>query len=150
MDSTGEGGPTGPGTTASDTAGLATTDLIPTMRRAFELARRGPAHGPNPRVGCVLLSPAGQVLGEGWHRGAGTPHAEPAAVRAAQEAGAETRGATAVVSLEPCSHTGRTGPCTEVLLAAGVGRVVHAVEDPDPAAAGGAATLRAAGVEVQG
>ncbi|WP_299052115.1 bifunctional diaminohydroxyphosphoribosylaminopyrimidine deaminase/5-amino-6-(5-phosphoribosylamino)uracil reductase RibD [uncultured Nocardioides sp.] len=103
--------------------------------------------GPNPRVGCVLLSPSGEVVGEGYHRGAGTPHAEVDALRAAGEAAC---GATAVVTLEPCDHTGRTGPCTQALLAAGVRRVVHAVADPNPDAAGGATTLRAAGVEVVG
>ncbi|MBC7290855.1 MAG: bifunctional diaminohydroxyphosphoribosylaminopyrimidine deaminase/5-amino-6-(5-phosphoribosylamino)uracil reductase RibD [Actinotalea sp.] len=120
------------------------------MRRALELARRGPEHGPNPRVGCVLLDDAGRLLGEGWHAGAGTPHAEVAALADARAAGRDVRDATAVVTLEPCDHTGRTGPCTEALLAAGIGRVVHAVDDPDPVAAGGAARLRAAGVDVQG
>ncbi|WP_448062773.1 bifunctional diaminohydroxyphosphoribosylaminopyrimidine deaminase/5-amino-6-(5-phosphoribosylamino)uracil reductase RibD [Cellulomonas hominis] len=134
------------------------------MTAAFELARRGPAHGPNPRVGCVILAPehhvrgrshapAGSlddidVLGAGWHRGAGTPHAEVAALAAARAAGVDVRGATAVVTLEPCDHTGRTGPCSQALIEAGIARVVVAVEDPNPVASGGAATLRAAGVEV--
>jgi diaminohydroxyphosphoribosylaminopyrimidine deaminase/5-amino-6-(5-phosphoribosylamino)uracil reductase len=121
------------------------------MARALDLAARGPAHGPNPRVGCVLLAPDGRVLGEGWHRGAGTPHAEVAALADARARGADdaaVRGATAVVTLEPCDHTGRTGPCSVALLAAGVARVVVAVADPNPAAAGGARRLRAAGVEV--
>lgn len=118
------------------------------MRRALDLARRGPAHGPNPRVGCVLLAPDGAVLGEGWHRGAGTPHAEVAALADARVRGADVRGATAVVTLEPCDHTGRTGPCSVALLDAGVARVVHAVADPNPLAVGGAARLRAAGVDV--
>jgi len=119
------------------------------MRRALDIARRGPANGPNPRVGCVLLGPDGEVLGEGWHRGAGTPHAEVAALTDAADRGASTRGGTAVVTLEPCNHTGRTGPCSEALLAAGVARVVVSVSDPNPVAAGGAARLRAAGVEVE-
>ena len=122
------------------------------MGRALELAARGPARGPNPRVGCVLLAPDGRVLGEGHHRGAGTPHAEVdalAGVRAAHGEGA-ARGATAVVTLEPCNHRGRTGPCAGALLDAGVARVVHAQHDPNPAAAGGAARLRAAGVDVVG
>jgi diaminohydroxyphosphoribosylaminopyrimidine deaminase / 5-amino-6-(5-phosphoribosylamino)uracil reductase len=128
------------------------------MRRAMELARRGPEHDPNPRVGCVLLHPgeagedgeaASTTIGEGWHRGAGTPHAEVAALADAAARGLDTRGATAVVTLEPCAHTGRTGPCTQALLAAGVRRVVVAVEDPNPVAAGGAAVLRAAGIEVE-
>lgn len=120
------------------------------MLRALDLARRGPAHGPNPRVGCVLLDDAGRILGEGWHAGAGTPHAEVSALTDADRAGRDVRGATAVVTLEPCDHTGRTGPCTTALLDAGVSRVVHAVDDPDPVAAGGAARLRAAGVDVVG
>lgn len=117
------------------------------MTRALDLARRGPAHGPNPRVGCVLLAPDGRLVGEGWHAGAGTPHAEVAALTAARAAGHDPRGATAVVTLEPCSHTGRTGPCTAALLDAGVARVVHAVTDPGPGRGGGD-VLRAAGVEV--
>lgn len=125
-------------------------DETAAMGRALELALRGPAYGPNPRVGCVLLAPDGRVLAEGFHRGAGTPHAEAAAVAAAREAEVDLRGATAVVTLEPCDHTGRTGPCTEVLLAAGITRVVHAVDDPNPDAAGGAERLRAAGVTVEG
>lgn len=115
------------------------------MRRALDLARRGPAATPNPRVGCVVLDAAGRIVGEGWHRGAGTPHAE---VDALARAGARAQGGTAVVTLEPCNHTGRTGPCSEALLAAGISRVVHAQADPNPVAAGGAARLRAAGVEV--
>lgn len=119
------------------------------MRRALEIARRGPANGPNPRVGCVLLSPDGDVLGEGWHRGAGTPHAEVAALADAADRGRSAQGATAVVTLEPCNHTGRTGPCSEALLAAGVARVVVSVADPNPVAAGGADRLRGAGVDVE-
>lgn len=120
------------------------------MDRALELAALGPAHGPNPRVGCVLLGPDGRRIAEGWHAGAGTPHAEAAAIASAAAAGADLTGATAVVTLEPCSHTGRTGPCTEALLAARVARVVHAVDDPDPLAAGGAERLRTAQVDVVG
>ncbi len=116
------------------------------MVRALELARTpGVPLGPNPRVGCVLLDPAGTTVAEGYHRGAGTPHAEAAALHAA---GDRAEGATAVVTLEPCNHTGRTGPCAEALVAAGVARVVFAQSDPNPVAAGGAATLRDAGVEV--
>ena len=118
------------------------------MLRALELARTpGVPLGPNPRVGCVLLDPAGDVLAEGHHRGAGTPHAEADALAAA---GDRARGATAVVTLEPCNHTGRTGPCAAALVAAGVQRVVYAQDDPSPQAAGGARTLRAAGVDVEG
>lgn len=116
------------------------------MRRALELAATPDVPlGPNPRVGCVLLSAAGEVVAEGHHRGAGTPHAE---VDALARAGGAARGATAVVTLEPCNHTGRTGPCSEALVEAGVARVVLAQTDPNPVAAGGTAALRAAGIEV--
>lgn len=116
------------------------------MRRALELAQSpGVPLGPNPRVGCVLLAADGTEVAEGFHRGAGTPHAEAAAL---SEAGEAARGATAVVTLEPCNHTGRTGPCAEALIAAGVRRVVFAQPDPNPLAAGGADTLKAAGIEV--
>jgi diaminohydroxyphosphoribosylaminopyrimidine deaminase/5-amino-6-(5-phosphoribosylamino)uracil reductase len=100
---------------------------------------------PNPIVGAVVLSQHGEVLGEGWHERAGGPHAEVHALRAAGE---RSRGATVVVTLEPCTNTGRTGPCTQALLAAGVARVVVAVRDPNPVAAGGVEALRAAGVDV--
>lgn len=118
------------------------------MQRALALAENsGVNRGPNPAVGCVLLDPDGNVLAEGWHRGPGTAHAEVAALAAAGEA---ARGATAVVSLEPCSHHGRTPPCTSALVAAGVTRVVFGQADPNPDAAGGAGVLRAAGVAVVG
>ncbi len=116
------------------------------MRRALELARTpGVPLGPNPRVGCVLLGPDGVEVAEGYHRGAGTAHAEVAALL---EAGPDARGATAVVTLEPCHHSGRTGPCSQALIEAGVARVVFAQPDPNPVAAGGSAALREAGVEV--
>lgn len=136
-------------TDRTNAAALSSRELQ-ALSLALEEARRGPAHGPNPRVGCVLLSADGEILSTGFHRGAGTPHAEVDALAAARAAGRDPRGATAVVTLEPCHHTGRTGPCTEALLEAGVRRVVHAVEDPNPRAAGGAARLREAGVEVLG
>lgn len=117
------------------------------LRHAFALAQRGP-RGVNPQVGAVILSPAGEVLAEGWHHGAGTPHAE---IDALSTLGPDAaRGATAVVTLEPCNHTGRTGPCAVALIEAGVARVVYAVDDPGEVSSGGSARLRDAGVEVEG
>jgi diaminohydroxyphosphoribosylaminopyrimidine deaminase/5-amino-6-(5-phosphoribosylamino)uracil reductase len=117
------------------------------MRRALELAERGSASTqPNPRVGAVLARD-GEIVGEGWHEYAGGPHAEP---RALEAAGERARGATAYVTLEPCSHHGRTPPCVDGLLAAGIHRVVYAVGDPDPRVSGrGAKRLRDAGVQVE-
>lgn len=115
------------------------------MQRALELAALGPVWGANPRVGCVILSPSGERLAEGWHRGAGTAHAE---IDALSKLGGKAPGATVVVTLEPCNHTGRTGPCAEALLAAGVAEVVYAVADPGGNSSGGAARLAAAGVTV--
>ncbi|MFF9572666.1 bifunctional diaminohydroxyphosphoribosylaminopyrimidine deaminase/5-amino-6-(5-phosphoribosylamino)uracil reductase RibD [Streptomyces sp. NPDC014685] len=121
---------------------------ITAMRRAIELAARGlGSTSPNPVVGCVVLDAAGHRAGEGFHQRAGGPHAEIHALRAA---GGRARGGTAYVTLEPCNHTGRTGPCAQALAEAGVARVVYAVGDPNPQATGGADTLRAAGVEVEG
>lgn len=118
------------------------------MQRALVLAARGleSAH-PNPRVGCVVAQ-GDRIVGEGFHERVGEPHAEVFALRAA---GAAARGATAYVTLEPCNHHGRTPPCVDALLAAGVARVVYASHDPDPRVDGaGAARLRAAGVVVSG
>ena len=117
------------------------------MTRALALAATpGVPLGPNPRVGCVLLDDAGNTVAEGFHRGAGSLHAEADALA---NAGDRARGTTAVVTLEPCAHTGRTGPCAVALRDAGVRRVVYAQADPNPVAAGGAALLRAAGVDVE-
>lgn len=117
------------------------------MARALQLAGRGLfTTTPNPRVGCVLVKDD-QVIGEGWHARAGEPHAEPLALCAA---GARARGATAYVTLEPCSHHGRTPPCADGLIAAGVVRVVIAMQDPNPLVAGqGVARMRAAGIAVE-
>ncbi|MEY4312680.1 MAG: riboflavin-specific deaminase [Actinomycetota bacterium] len=114
------------------------------MRRAIEIAAHGPRVGENPQVGCVLLDDSGTIVAEGWHRGAGTAHAEVDALSKVESA----RGLTAVVTLEPCNHTGRTGPCALALIDAGVRRVVFSVNDPGRDSSGGAQTLRDAGVEV--
>jgi diaminohydroxyphosphoribosylaminopyrimidine deaminase/5-amino-6-(5-phosphoribosylamino)uracil reductase len=117
---------------------------IEMMRRALCLAEKGLyTTDPNPRVGCVLVR-AGEIVGEGWHAVAGGPHAE---IVALQQAGERARGATAYVTLEPCCHHGKTPPCSEALLAAGVVRVIAAMEDPNPLVAGkGLAQLREAGI----
>ena len=114
------------------------------MARALSLAEHGPAVGDNPQVGCVLLDADGTIVAEGWHRGAGTAHAEVDALSKV----ADARGLTAVVTLEPCNHTGRTGPCAVALIEAGVSRVVFALADPSELAGGGADRLRAAGIAV--
>jgi diaminohydroxyphosphoribosylaminopyrimidine deaminase/5-amino-6-(5-phosphoribosylamino)uracil reductase len=127
---------------------MASPAEIAAMRRALTLAETaGVPLGPNPRVGCVLLDPDGAPIAEGYHRGAGHPHAE---VDALIGAGERARGATAVVTLEPCNHTGRTGPCADALLAAGIARVVYAQQDGNAVARGGGEALRAAGVDVEG
>ena len=116
------------------------------MARALELARKGlySTH-PNPRVGCVIVKD-GRIIGEGWHAKAGEPHAE---VHALRQAGERARGATAYVTLEPCSHHGRTPPCADALVTAGVARVVAAMQDPNPQVAGsGLQRLAEAGIEV--
>lgn len=123
-------------------------DHAAAMRLALQLAARGP-RGENPQVGSVLVDPDGRVVAAGWHRGAGTPHAEADALSRLPH-DAEPSELTAYVTLEPCRHQGRTGPCTRALLAAGIRRVVYGLADPNPAAAGGAEELRANGVDVTG
>jgi diaminohydroxyphosphoribosylaminopyrimidine deaminase / 5-amino-6-(5-phosphoribosylamino)uracil reductase len=126
---------------------VASPTEIAAMHRAVRLAARGLATTrPNPVVGAVVLDPAGAVVGEGWHVRPGGGHAE---VLALADAGERARGGTVVVTLEPCNHTGRTGPCSKALIDAGVRRVVVAVDDPTEEARGGAATLRAAGIDVE-
>jgi diaminohydroxyphosphoribosylaminopyrimidine deaminase/5-amino-6-(5-phosphoribosylamino)uracil reductase len=125
---------------------LGTEREVAAMRRAITLAERGlGSTSPNPIVGCVILDADHRVVAEGFHARAGGPHAE---VVALAEAGERARGGTAVVTLEPCRHTGRTGPCTTALVDAGIARVVYATADPNPLAQHGAELLRAAGVEV--
>jgi diaminohydroxyphosphoribosylaminopyrimidine deaminase / 5-amino-6-(5-phosphoribosylamino)uracil reductase len=122
------------------------------MRRALALAARGPATGDNPQVGCVLLNSAGTIVAEGWHRGVGTAHAEVDALSHLPQLDGhpDARGLTAVVTLEPCNHTGHTGPCSVALITAGIDRVYYATSDPGPLEGGGAERLREAGVEVSG
>lgn len=119
------------------------------MQQALRLAEKGlNTTTPNPRVGCVLVAADGRVLGEGWHVEAGQPHAEINALNAASES---VVGATAYVTLEPCSHQGKTGPCADALIEAGIARLVYGMEDPNPQVAGrGLQKLKDAGVEVQG
>lgn len=121
------------------------------MQRALALARQALwLTSPNPRVGCVITAPDGTVLGEGHTQRAGGPHAEIMALRDAAAQGHDVRGATAWVTLEPCAHQGRTGPCCDALAAAGIGHVVAATTDPNPLVAGqGMARLQSAGVQVQ-
>src|SRR5438876_5888493 len=115
-------------------------------RRALELAERGRGlTSPNPMVGAVVAR-NGEIVGEGWHERAGGPHAEVVALEAA---GGRARGATLYVTLEPCAHHGRTAPCTDAVLRAGVARIVVGALDPNPEAAGGLELLRDAGVEVE-
>ncbi|WGM22382.1 bifunctional diaminohydroxyphosphoribosylaminopyrimidine deaminase/5-amino-6-(5-phosphoribosylamino)uracil reductase RibD [Paenarthrobacter sp. OM7] len=118
------------------------------MDAALAAALAGP-RGANPLVGAVILSPEGQQLATGYHRGAGTAHAEADAISEARKQGIDTVGTTMVVTLEPCNHVGRTGPCAQAIMAAGISKVIYAVDDPHDPAAGGARTLRSAGVEVR-
>jgi diaminohydroxyphosphoribosylaminopyrimidine deaminase/5-amino-6-(5-phosphoribosylamino)uracil reductase len=122
------------------------TDDVTYMQQALRLAREGAGYvSPNPLVGCVIVQ-AGQVVGQGYHQRFGGPHAE---VHALQEAGAQARGAVLYVNLEPCCHTGKTPPCAEAIVRAGIGRVVMALRDPNPLVAGGGLVrLYAAGIPV--
>ena len=119
------------------------------MIRALQLAALGlNTTTPNPRVGCVIADAEGKIVGEGYHQYAGEPHAE---INALNDAGERARGATVYVTLEPCDHWGKTGPCSEALIQAGVSRVVYAMEDPNPQVAGSGLTrLKEAGIRVDG
>jgi diaminohydroxyphosphoribosylaminopyrimidine deaminase/5-amino-6-(5-phosphoribosylamino)uracil reductase len=120
------------------------------MIRALELALKGPTKGVNPQVGAVILDSTGKLIGEGFHNGSGTPHAEVIALEAALSGAQKlSSGCVAVVTLEPCNHTGKTGPCAQALIEAGVSKVVFASTDPGENSGGGATTLREAGIEVQ-
>jgi diaminohydroxyphosphoribosylaminopyrimidine deaminase/5-amino-6-(5-phosphoribosylamino)uracil reductase len=118
------------------------------MEAALKAALAG-TRGANPLVGAVILSPQGEQLATGYHRGAGTAHAEADAIFEARKRGLDTAGTTMVVTLEPCNHVGRTGPCAQAIIDAGIAKVIYAVDDPHDPAAGGARTLTAAGVEVR-
>ena len=120
------------------------------MIRALELALKGPTKGVNPQVGAVILDSSGEVIGEGFHNGSGTAHAEVVALEAALSGAQKLpAGSVAVVTLEPCNHTGKTGPCAKALIDAGVSKVVFASSDPGENSGGGADTLRAEGIEVE-
>jgi diaminohydroxyphosphoribosylaminopyrimidine deaminase/5-amino-6-(5-phosphoribosylamino)uracil reductase len=123
-----------------------TRQFEPMMHRALELALLGPAYGANPQVGAIILDKDLNIIAEGWHKGAGTAHAEVDALSKLPNGVPE--GATAVVTLEPCNHTGRTGPCAVALIEAGISRVVYASKDPGNESANGSKTLEDAGVEV--
>ncbi|MET1088063.1 MAG: bifunctional diaminohydroxyphosphoribosylaminopyrimidine deaminase/5-amino-6-(5-phosphoribosylamino)uracil reductase RibD [Arthrobacter sp.] len=118
------------------------------METALKAALQGP-RGANPLVGAVVVDPEGRELVTGFHRGAGTAHAEADALAQAAAAGIDLSGCTMLVTLEPCNHTGRTGPCAQAIIDAGIADVIYAVDDPHDPAAGGAATLREAGVRVR-
>lgn len=120
------------------------------MIRALELALLGPARGINPQVGAVILNAQGELIGEGFHNGSGTAHAEVIALQQAL-AGKQIldKGSTAVVTLEPCNHTGKTGPCARALIDAGISKVIFASTDPGEDSSGGAKTLTEAGIEVE-
>jgi diaminohydroxyphosphoribosylaminopyrimidine deaminase / 5-amino-6-(5-phosphoribosylamino)uracil reductase len=119
------------------------------MTRALELALNGPVTGVNPQVGAVILNAEGELIGEGYHKGSGTDHAEVVAIKAALNGASKLpAGSTAIVSLEPCNHIGKTGPCAQALIEAGISKVVFASSDPGDQSSGGAETLRNAGIEV--
>jgi diaminohydroxyphosphoribosylaminopyrimidine deaminase/5-amino-6-(5-phosphoribosylamino)uracil reductase len=123
-----------------------TRKFEPVMHRALELALLGPVNGANPQVGAIILDKNLEIIAEGWHKGAGTAHAEVDAL--SKLPNGAPAGSTAVVTLEPCNHIGRTGPCSKALIQAGISRVVYASNDPGVESSNGAQTLRDAGIEV--
>ncbi|MFZ9106234.1 MAG: bifunctional diaminohydroxyphosphoribosylaminopyrimidine deaminase/5-amino-6-(5-phosphoribosylamino)uracil reductase RibD, partial [Pontimonas sp.] len=133
----------------SSTLAVSSSELD-AMRRALTIAKKGALNGGNPRVGCVLLDSEGSVVAEGFHRGAGHPHAEVEALHELDNSGLTAEGLTAVVTLEPCNHHGKTGPCTQALIEAGVSRVVFGASDPGEDSSGGEEVLGVAGIEVIG
>jgi len=137
-----------PAAAAPDAGVPFTAAEIAAMQAAIAAAGQGP-RGANPLVGAVVIGPDGTTLATGYHRGAGTAHAEADAIAQANAGGVDLRGATIVVTLEPCNHCGRTGPSAQAIINAGITDVVYAVDDPHDPAAGGALTLRAAGVRVR-
>ena len=122
--------------------------LATALNLAFELAAMGPAHGPNPRVGCVILDTSGQIAGRGFHRGAGHPHAEVEALADAEANRRPVEHGTVVTTLEPCAHTGRTPPCAKALIRAKIDRLAFAIKDPSPQAGGGGRICEEAGIDV--
>lgn len=122
--------------------------FVAAMSRALALAGNSPLYGENPQVGAVLINDAGEIIAEGWHKGAGTPHAEIDALNNLSVKGLTAKGLTAVVTLEPCNHIGKTGPCAQALIEAGVKKVVFGTFDPGKTEGGGRFTLENAGVEV--
>ncbi|MDC0991628.1 bifunctional diaminohydroxyphosphoribosylaminopyrimidine deaminase/5-amino-6-(5-phosphoribosylamino)uracil reductase RibD [Pontimonas sp.] len=126
------------------------TAIAEAMQRARVLALNGPPGGANPQVGCVLVDSHGNYVAEGWHNGSGTPHAEAMALQELKEAGQSATGLTAVVTLEPCSHTGKTPPCANALVESGISHVVFSAYDPGRESGGGSTVLIDAGVDVHG
>lgn len=122
--------------------------LTAAMLRALELAALSPLYGENPQVGAVIIDDDGEIVAEGWHKGAGTPHAEIDALKNLAAKGLSAANLTAVVTLEPCNHTGKTGPCSQALIEAGVKKVVFGTYDPGKTEGGGRFTLEEAGIEV--
>ena len=122
--------------------------FVAAMSRALALAGNSPIYGENPQVGAVLINDAGEIVAEGWHKGAGTPHAEIDALNNLAAKNLTATGLTAVVTLEPCNHVGKTGPCAQALIEAGVKKVVFGTYDPGKTEGGGRFTLEEAGVEV--